>query len=107
ASLVVCSGTVNPRRKHRGFSANVRFRSGTGGGNRTRDLSLEGSRVTTTPLPRSIDSIRRRRIRQAMEAKNREQRTMNREPRFVLCPLSLILRAYLAPRSGAAPYGIC
>jgi hypothetical protein len=25
---------------------------GTGGGNRTRDWSLEGSRVTTTPLPR-------------------------------------------------------
>ena len=25
--------------------------SGTGGGNRTRDWSLEGSRVTTTPLP--------------------------------------------------------
>src|SRR5437763_811277 len=25
--------------------------TGTGGGNRTRDWSLEGSRVTTTPLP--------------------------------------------------------
>ena len=31
---------------------------GTGDGNRTRDLSLEGSRVTTTPLPRTSDSSR-------------------------------------------------
>lgn len=42
----------------------LHLRFGTGGGNRTPDWSLEGSHVTTTPLPRCHYSTGLRSFRQ-------------------------------------------